>query len=207
MNKIFQNINIRNIDSNTEKQMSEDGWRIAGGEEEKAFLGYFLNSKTAVWYTGTIRVILFITLGISLGMAGFEYTFKTDTSYNPVPSIICIVLSLYLLLINEVVRKIIQRKALSKANGNVYVIDAKARFSGNNKVFIQLNDTQYNSELFVFNESVNPMDYIHDESGRQEGFRCLLYILIYDDKIQKKLVLGSDGYRIFLDKYRTKFKK
>ena len=35
MNKIFQNINIRNIDSNTEKQMSEDGWRIAGGEEEK----------------------------------------------------------------------------------------------------------------------------------------------------------------------------
>ena len=59
----------------------------------------------------------------------------------------------------------------------------------------------------MFNESVNPMDYIHDESGSQEGFRSLLYILIYDDKIQKKLVLGSDGYRIFLDKYKTKFKK
>ena len=43
MNKIFQNINIRNIDSNTEKQMSEDGWRIAGGEEEKAFLVYLFN--------------------------------------------------------------------------------------------------------------------------------------------------------------------
>ncbi len=207
MNKVFQDINIRDIDSNTKKQIQEDGWRVASGEEEKAFLGYFLSSKVAVRHTGAIRVILFIALGMFLGVAGFNYAFKTVEAYHPVSSIICIALSLYLLLINEVVRKIIQRKAISKAQGNIYVIDAKARFSGNNKVFIQINDTQYNSELFAFNESVNPMDYVHDEKDRSDGFRCLLYILIYDEKLQKKLVVGSDGYKAFLDKYRTKFKK
>ncbi len=204
MNKIFQNINISDIDSNTKKQMQEDGWRVASGEEEKAFLGYFLESKKAVGHTGGIRIVLWILLGMALGMAGFEYAFKTDASYDPVPAIICIVLSVILLLINEVVRKIIQKNAISKADGNVYVIDVKARFSGSNKVFIEINNTQYNSELFVFNESVNPMDYIHDEAGRSDGFRCLLYMVIYDGKLQKKLVVGSDGYKAYLDKYKTK---
>ena len=44
------------------------------------------------------------------------------------------------------------------------------------------------------------MDYVHDEGGRNIGFRVLLFMVIYDDKIQSKVVIGSDGYRSLLDK-------
>ena len=200
MNKIFNSINMHNIDSNTKKQIEEPGWRVAAGEEEKIFLEYYLSGKKVNRINTAIRNILVVALFISVGTAGFELAFKTDASYDPVPSVIGIITALLLWLINEVVRKIIQRNIKNKVQGNIYVIDAMAHPAGDNRVVVSLNDDTYNTERFVYNESVNPMDYVHDEGGRNIGFRVLLFMVIYDDKIQSKVVIGSDGYRSLLDK-------
>ena len=158
MNKIFNSINMHNIDSNTKKQIEEPGWRVAAGEEEKIFLEYYLSGKKVNRINNAIRNILVVALFISVGTAGFELAFKTDASYDPVPSVIGIITALLLWLINEVVRKIIQRNIKNKVQGNIYVIDAMAHPAGDNRVVVSLNDDTYNTERFVYNESVNPMD-------------------------------------------------
>ena len=119
MNKIFNSINMHNIDSNTKKQIEEPGWRVAAGEEEKIFLEYYLSGKKVNRINNAIRNILVVALFISVGTAGFELAFKTDALYDPVPSVIGIITALLLWLINEVVRKIIQRNIKNKVQGNI----------------------------------------------------------------------------------------
>ena len=62
MNKIFNSINMHNIDSNTKKQIEEPGWRVAAGEEEKIFLEYYLSGKKVNRINNAIRNILVVAL-------------------------------------------------------------------------------------------------------------------------------------------------
>ena len=58
-------------------------------------------------------------------------------------------------------------------------------------------------------ENDNESDYVYLKrpylfniryNSRQVWHKVLLFMVIYDDKIQSKVVIGSDGYRSLLDK-------
>ena len=81
---IFEDIQFQKTDLNTVKELKEDCWRKAQGEDLEAFLGFYLKKKPARSWQIAAWAALFVFL-ISAGELGFERLCKNDPSYNPVP--------------------------------------------------------------------------------------------------------------------------
>lgn len=96
---IFEDIQFQKTDLNTVKELKEDCWRKAQGEDLEAFLGFYLKKKPARSWQIAAWAALFVFL-ISAGELGFERLCKNDPSYNPVPMTIGVIAGglLYLFL-------------------------------------------------------------------------------------------------------------
>ena len=78
---IFEDIQFQKTDLNTVKELKEDCWRKAQGEDLEAFLGFYLKKKPARSWQIAAWAALFVFL-ISAGELGFERLCKNDPSYN-----------------------------------------------------------------------------------------------------------------------------
>ena len=87
---IFEDIQFQKTDLNTVKELKEDCWRKAQGEDLEAFLGFYLKKKPARSWQIAAWAALFVFL-ISAGELGFERLCKNDPSYNPVPMTIGVI--------------------------------------------------------------------------------------------------------------------
>ncbi|GEM_PF-3126941 len=202
MKNIFKGIEQQNIDTNTRQQMSEDGWRIATGEEETAFMGYYLyHTGLTKIYDWLARISVMFAL-FFVGDFGFEYMFRSSGEFHPTSIYVRCMLSIAALILCIALRKQKRRSAKKGIENHVYVIDALANQTTADQIYLTIHRNSYEHELFRFKESVNPMDYVHDDTGRRVGFRVRLYLYINHGKVVKKVVLGSDGYRSCYEQMR-----
>ena len=206
VNDVINVAGIQKTDSNMRKLLGEEGWRKADGEEKEAFLGYCLLGRNVKKSIAVIRMIVVVCLLVSMGELGFELLLKGDPSYDPVPMIVAIVICTLLLLLNEVAYRMYRSTVKARIENGIYVIDAIAMETGSDRITLTINGHAYGTEQYVFDEAAGPMDYVYDEKGHNVGFRVLLYIVAYGGECERKVVLGSHGYRYYLDKYKKAYR-
>lgn len=202
MNDVFKEMNIRKMDSNTRKELERDTWRKAQGEEKAAFLGYYLTKGIKITGHNVIRAFLIILFFILLGELGFEMLLKEDSSFNPLPIIICIVLCLLFLLISEALHKVNIKRHIQEIKDNIFVSNALAYYSGQDMVQVMIDGEKLAFDKYSFNETVSPTEYVYDDNNHLKGFRVLLYVVIQDGVV-KKSVLGNSAYYYYLEKYKN----
>ena len=134
---IFEDIQFQKTDLNTVKELKEDCWRKAQGEDLEAFLGFYLKKKPARSWQIAAWAALFVFL-ISAGELGFERLCKNDPSYNPVPMTIGVIAGGLLYLFFACMRQIQSRRELLRIKSSVYVTDAIA-YGGGGNVQVMVN--------------------------------------------------------------------
>lgn len=201
---IFEDIQFQKTDLNTVKELKEDCWRKAQGEDLEAFLGFYLKKKPARGWHIAACAALFVFL-ISAGELGFERLCKNDPSYNPVPMTIGVIAGGLLYLFFACMRQIQSRRELLRIKSSVYVTDAIA-YGGGGNVQVMVNHKRIAFDMYAFDETVSPTEQVHKPDGTYEGFRVLLYAVIQDNSCRMKAVLGSAGVRYYASQCR-KFEK
>ncbi len=202
MNDLFKTMNIRKIDSGTGKELDEGSWRKAQGEEKAAFIGYYLSK--GIKNTGhiAVRIVFILAFFISLAEFGFGMLIKKNSTFNQIPVIVCMVASIVLLLLAEVIYKMNIKKHILEVKDNIFVTNALAYFAGTDEVQVMINDKRLAYDKYKFTETISPMDYVYDDENHLKGFHVLLYVVIKDGVVQKN-VLGNSSYNYYLDRYKN----
>jgi hypothetical protein len=202
MSSIFLDVTFQKTDLNTVKELKEDGWRKAKGEEREAFLGFYLeklgNHKGQKTLIKAIAVLLLVFIGELL----FELLCKGDSSYNPVPICICIAAMVLFLLIMLCVYALSLKKTASQVSEYIYVTDAAAYNNGTDCVSVCVNGKKIAFDTYRFTEPVSPTDYVYDENGACMGFRVLLFAVVQGNMCKCKAVLGSSGVRFYSQRFK-----
>jgi hypothetical protein len=188
-------------------EMEEPTWRKAEGEERDAFLGYYLSAHVVKKSINVFRVIFGLIFFISLGELVFERLCKNDPSYNPTPMYICILASIFILIINEVICRLVIRRTQKSIENNIYVTDAIAYPAGTNKVAVMINHKKIAFDTYDFKETVSPTDDVYDENSNKIGFRVRLYLVLYNGAVETKKILGDHGYNYYMSKFQKNDKQ
>lgn len=202
MTSIFHDMNFQKTDLNTVKELKEDGWRKAESEELQAFLGFYIHKKNAVGGLKAAIVLVALVFLVLSGELIFEMLCRNDPSYNPVPIVAGIVATALLLLFLLCVRQLKVRKVLLQLSANVYVTDAIAYGGAGNQVQVMVNHKRIAFDTYQFDEAVSPMDKVYQADGTYWGFHVLLYAVVEENVCTMKAVLGSQGYRHYVQECR-----
>lgn len=206
MNQLFENLDVRKVDTNTRKEMDEPGWRKLDSEESKVYATYYLYNGIPQKRYIFLRVVALLILFVSVGELLFEQLCREDPSFNPLPMWGGIIFGVILLLLNECILLLTRRSAFQDIRDNVYVVDAMAYNYVDNKVQIMVNHKKLAFDKYVFRQVVSPMDYEYDEHGKKNGFYVRMFLILKDGRCMRKDVLGSEEYQYYNNKYQ-KMKK
>lgn len=197
---------FRKVDHNTKKELMENCWRQASGEELNVFKTFYTASHSHRKVARVFRVLFTIMLLVSVAEWMFEMLCKNDPSFDPLPMIVSTIISLFLLFLNEIIYRMNIGKAVLRIADHVYVTAALAYNYADNKVQVMVNRKKLAFTHYQYGQAVSPTDYVYDENNQKIGFHVLLYVVLIDGRCENKVVMGSEEYEIYLTHFHQKSK-